>query len=368
VYNISVEGSKEFLFANREPLLMVTPDSLDKNRRNMGSGSLREAHMNKNSGVYEIVNTVNGKRYIGSSVCIYNRLNQHINLLRRGKSHNKHLQNAFNKYGEISFLFHSILYCDPDMLVVYEQLCMGGLHPQYNKSENAEAPTRGIKFSEERRAKISEQKKGNNYRAGTKTSEEGRANIAAGTKLAMQSPEVRAKISAANKGKPSWNKGIPMSNEMRVKLMASHLGYVASIETRAKMSASQKGKIMTVEARVNMSAAQKGRLISEAHREKLSISHKGHKASDETKAKMSASQKGHTRNLGRVASPETREKMSAARRGENGSNSKLTWDQVREIRSKYVFKETSQRKLAVEYGVDQQVIWAIVNNKTWRSE
>lgn len=316
MYNTSVEGSKEFLFANREPLLMVTPDSLDKNRRNMGNGSLREMCMNKISGVYEIVNTVNGKRYIGSSIGLVCRLREHLNLLRRCKHHNKHLQSAFNKYGENVFIFHPLLYCDPDNTLLYEQMCMDGLRPGYNKSGNAEAPTRGIRFSEERIAKM---------------------------------------------------RGRKPSNATLEKLRMSHLGHKASEETRAKMGMARKGKKLSDEIRANMSAAQKGRTFSEEALVRMSAAHKGrpsgnkgHKYSDESRAKISAAL------IGRVASDETRAKMREGHKGERAYNSKLTLEKAEEIRNRYIPRKVSQRKLAAEYGVDQQVIWAIVNYKTWR--
>lgn len=62
------------------------------------------------------------------------------------------------------------------------------------------------------------------------------------------------------------------------------------------------------------------------------------------------------------------QKMSAKRRGENSNTSKLTWEQVDEIRSRYIPRKVSQRQLANEFGVDQQVIWAIVNRNTWRDK
>ena len=51
-------------------------------------------------GIYMILNLINGKRYIGSSIDIYNRLHEHLHNLKNNKSHNNHLQNSWNKYGE----------------------------------------------------------------------------------------------------------------------------------------------------------------------------------------------------------------------------------------------------------------------------
>ena len=60
--------------------------------------------------MYKILNTINGKIYIGStSDSFKNRVKAHFSMLRRNRHPNVHLQGAFNKYGEESFEF-SILY------------------------------------------------------------------------------------------------------------------------------------------------------------------------------------------------------------------------------------------------------------------
>ena len=55
--------------------------------------------MEKQSGIYQIKNTVNGKVYIGQSIDTIKRYDAHWNMLKQGKHFNKHLQRAFNKYG-----------------------------------------------------------------------------------------------------------------------------------------------------------------------------------------------------------------------------------------------------------------------------
>ena len=47
------------------------------------------------------------------------------------------------------------------------------------------------------------------------------------------------------------------------------------------------------------------------------------------------------------------------------SQRKLTMDQAREIRAKYIPRKYTQEKLAKEYGVSQPVIQLILNNKTY---
>lgn len=60
------------------------------------------------SGIYAIVNKVSNKTYIGSSINIEKRWNTHLRNLRKNTHHNKFLQRAFNKYGEINFGFSYI--------------------------------------------------------------------------------------------------------------------------------------------------------------------------------------------------------------------------------------------------------------------
>ena len=59
-------------------------------------------------GIYKIINTVNGKVYIGKSQNIEKRFNDHIYCLNRGINHNPHFQNAWDKYGEKNFKFEII--------------------------------------------------------------------------------------------------------------------------------------------------------------------------------------------------------------------------------------------------------------------
>jgi group I intron endonuclease len=229
-------------------------------------------YMAKISGVYEIVNTINGHTYIGSSVSIKNRWRGHKSDLRKNKHHSRYLQRAWNKYGSDCFEFNIIERCKKSQLIEREQHYIDTINPSYNMFPYARSPL-GSKWSIEQRK---------NFRK-------------------------------ARKGKP---------NPINAKRMR------------------------TVEARARVSALHKGKIVSEETRAKISEIQTGRKASDETKAKMRAS----------------------ARRGENNHKSKLTWEQVKEIRNRYIPRKVSQRKLASEFGVDQQVIWSIVNFKTWRIE
>lgn len=63
------------------------------------------------TGIYGIKNLINNKIYVGQAEDIYSRWIHHKSDLRGNRHHNCHLQNSWNKYGEINFLFYIIKEC-----------------------------------------------------------------------------------------------------------------------------------------------------------------------------------------------------------------------------------------------------------------
>jgi len=201
------------------------------------------------SGIYQIVNTINGKKYIGSSVNIEGRWAVHKSGLKAGKHVNAHLQNAWNKYGESIFDFRVLFYCDPEMLILYEQMCLDKFHPEYNIAKCAAAPMLGRHFSVEAKQKMSEARKGH-----------------------VVSPKTRERMSKALKGRIPWITGKHHSKETRRKISEAHegaknhnYGKRLSMETRKKLSEANKGeknpnygKHPSVETRKKLSEAVKG--------------------------------------------------------------------------------------------------------------
>lgn len=89
--------------------------------------------MDCKSGIYEIRNIENGHFYIGSAINIKQRWIDHKKLLRKNKHCNSYLQNAWNKYGEKSFLFSVLLIVDEkENLIPNEQRFIDEKNPQYN--------------------------------------------------------------------------------------------------------------------------------------------------------------------------------------------------------------------------------------------
>lgn len=78
------------------------------------------------SGIYKITNLVNNKVYIGQSRNLQSRITRHKYRLKNNEHINKHLQNSYNKYGNDSFKYEIIEYCEENIL--NERECHWILH------------------------------------------------------------------------------------------------------------------------------------------------------------------------------------------------------------------------------------------------
>lgn len=182
------------------------------------------------SGIYCITNKTNGHRYIGSSANMFGRWKRHEKMLQKGTHHSAHLQRAWIKYGADNFKFSVIAVCDEQVLLIYEQMFIDGLHPEYNISPTAQSTT-GVIRSEEYRAKQSVAQSGKTL-----------------------SPETRKKISDGMKGKKN-SAGIKrtVSQETRDKIRASLTGHAVSPDTREKIGAKNRNNRHTDEAKRKIS-------------------------------------------------------------------------------------------------------------------
>ena len=101
-------------------------------------------------------------------------------------------------------------------------------------------------------------------------------NLTEGGEGCVACEETRRKLSKTKKGKPSPNKGVPMSEETKKKMSESQKGKHHSEETKKKMSISRKGR----------TSPNKGKTMSEETKKKISESLKGKPKSEEQKKKM----------------------------------------------------------------------------------
>lgn len=226
------------------------------------------------SGVYEIVNIVNGHSYVGSSINIRNRWKSHKNTLRRGEHTNQILQRAWDKYGEDNFSFKVLLICEKFETLRYEQLILDMNNHEYNISASAIAPTLGRhsgmygkKHSEETKRKMSEARKGKKrteeyckrmsvIRTGEKRSDEAKAKMSLAAIGRKHSEETKKKISRIVKERTDYR-----------------TGWHHTVETKKKMSDWHKEH---PESGVRFGAGQVGigHLHTEESKNKMSVIHK----------------------------------------------------------------------------------------------
>lgn len=229
-------------------------------------------------GIYEIVNLCDGKAtaYVGSSQDIAQRWSHHRSILRNGQHINSYLQSAWDKYGADAFEWNVIEEVEStDALLVVEQRYLNAYFASghcYNIARCAEAPTRGLKHTDETRQNMSKAQMGKTL-----------------------SDETRQKISKANKGKQN-SLGYKHTDEAKCKISKALMGRSLSDETCQKMS----------------DAARNRKPISEETRARMSKAQIGKTRSDETKARMSEIQKGNQKCLGYKHTAEARARMSKA--------------------------------------------------------
>jgi hypothetical protein len=256
--------------------------------------------MTKQIGVYKI--EFNGKCYVGSTIQSFKtRWNNHLTGLRRNKHHNKHMQNAFNKYGEdaLKFTVLEIVEKLKDVLTA-EQKYIDELKPEYNASPTA-GNNYGLKHTETTRQKMSKAHKGKIV------SDETRERM---SEAHAASPELSEKMRKVNIGNKNAL-GHKVTEEAKGKLSELYKGKKIAEEIKQKIGKSHKGLVVSEETREKISKSKTGKVHSEATKQKISRINKGRKLSEETKKKMSASR------TGRIISEETKRKIS--------ESNKRTW-------------------------------------------
>ena len=155
-------------------------------------------------GIYSIVNKINGHRYIGSSKNIESRFQNHVYDLQTNLHFNRHLQNAWNRYGRDQFELRILQICDPVDLIKIEQMYLDMHQPEYNKKTLAGGGTVAGSLSQESREKKSRSMMGNLHFRNRKsyiTSAETRKKLSDSKLGHIVSQETRDKISSANRNR-----------------------------------------------------------------------------------------------------------------------------------------------------------------------
>lgn len=151
-------------------------------------------------GIYFITNKITGKKYVGSSVNIFERWQAHVRELTRGTHHSAPLQRAWQKHGPNSFIFTIRRLCLEDSMLDLEQ--------KFLDKENAKAPF-GYNVS------LSAHKVVLTFEARSKAMQACAHKLSAKAKDQWSNPEIRAKMLAGMKGK---RLGVPLSEQHKHKI------------------------------------------------------------------------------------------------------------------------------------------------------
>ena len=268
------------------------------------------------SGAYAITNVVNGKVYIGSTVNLKRRLDEHRRGLRGGAHGNPHLQSSWNKYGEDAFEFDILEYLDNlEELHLAEQFWVDIYREEgktlYNLAIPGRSPMLGREHTEESKRQMSKSQKNR-----PPTSEETKRRMSKTRKGKKPSKKHCQKLSEANRGKT-------LSEEHKQKLSEASKaawarGAYDSPETRRRKSEAAKGHKHSEEVKRGISVRMKGNTHALGHKHseesRRNMSDGQHNKSPEAKArksrKCSDAMMSNQNALGCVRSEKTRRKMS----------------------------------------------------------
>ena len=214
-------------------------------------------------GIYIITSLRNQKVYIGQSKHIEKRWEEHRTALQKNVHQNKHLQRAWNKYGEKNFIFSILEECSENMLDVREQYWIdyyGGINSQntYNFRDGGSHGT----FSDETIKIMSEN---------TKRLRQDADWVARNSQAIRDSwtPERRQQMSIAKKG-IKWTE---KQRENRKKFDDSRRGVSRDTSVKNKISNTLKGHTVSEETRQKLREAGKRQVhppVTEEQRKHIS--------------------------------------------------------------------------------------------------
>lgn len=151
-------------------------------------------------GVYMIRLRLDKRMYVGSSVNVRKRVQNHLSALRKGAHHSPHLQRAWDKYGADMFEFVALGYYPREQLREKEQWWLDEATCAFNTSRTANSP--------------------------------------------VHTPAVREKISAACKA--AWQRPDHRGHMLLRQFIPTRDGVKATEETKAKLREVHRAKNRTV--------------------------------------------------------------------------------------------------------------------------
>jgi len=179
----------------------------------------------KVSGIYKIINKIDGKYYVGSSLCITGskgRWAHHKTYLKYNRHHNNHLQFAVNKYGLENFEFLIIeSYCGNNKLelLTIEQRYLDIAKTEQDKCYNLSFDAFGNKF-----LRIESKEKHSQSLKKRKVSEETKKRISVARTGMVFSSEAILNMSKSKSGSNHPLFGKHHTNETKIKMSICRIG------------------------------------------------------------------------------------------------------------------------------------------------
>jgi group I intron endonuclease len=218
-------------------------------------------------GVYKIQSKIKPFRlYIGSSVNVKIRWQDHRYKLGKQKHSSIILQNHVNKYGIKDLEFKLITSCEKSELIEQEQYFIDLYNPYFNVVKKI--GSHNIDTSKSIGQKIAESNRNRPKVIGRKLSEETRAKIGAANRGHKASPETKRLMSEQRIGNRygTFSKGIkrpPFTEERKAKLSASKKGKKPppfSEEHKRRISIAQLGKTRITKKSVSVLNTKTGEI------------------------------------------------------------------------------------------------------------
>lgn len=238
----------------------------------------------------------NGKVYVGQTKQgLKRRWSRHCWDARRGSSNRFH--DAIRRYGPDSFEVTHVATALKEEWADEAEMQLIADYRSFNRGYNDTKGGGGGRGSKcrlgkthtpETRARIAAAKKGRpGTRLGHKNTPEHNEKVRQANLGKKRSREAVEKTAAALRGRAPWNKGVPHTEEARRKMSESRRGVPRSPETIAKTRAAHLGSKRSDETRRRMSEAAKGRKMTPEQVECLRQIVTGRKHSAETRQRMS---------------------------------------------------------------------------------
>lgn len=296
--------------------------------------------------IYCIENKVNGKKYVGQTIkSIEHRFECHVYSSRRANA--SLLSKAIRKHGVENFVVSLVCQVETQEEADAKEIELIALLQTRDRSKGYNIAIGGV----------------SNVLTGLHMSEETRKKISAahkGKKLTDDHRRLISKVQLGNKKRL----GKMHSDETKQKIRESLTGRKLTEEQCAVISERMNGHVLSPEARAKISAANRGRKHTEEARRKNAEAHRGKKTSPETIEKLRAALTGRTRPEDVCRKISEGLKGKPGLQGEDNGSSKLTEDQVREI--KRLFAEGARNiDVMKQFGMSKGAIANIKSGRSW---